>query len=519
MSAYSREAKSVRQLQLDNIKTPQRENYQSEEEYRNALIQTYNQLRNTEYNHIVLNECTKVYNIARDAKRNGEHENTQIWRGFRNYEVGDSAVVRTPELGRTIYGSKQDITENYASCAITAISLCSQCSAKMGYDGAQNLFQAQKRNNPAAPFTHINIANGTFLGCANNSASARDFCATESIAPYCTKHEEKITLQELMKSGEIKPGDMISIKTKNGATNTTSGYHAITIADITYDKTGNITHYTVHENNPRGLKTYNINDTNNYANYKVNTVSHVNNMINDRVANETNNKSIEELEQMVTSTKERTSNTINSLYEAETYMYNKQYAQTPQNDNDKVTTALLTSSEVKLELPEIEDDFNPNIGIAPIDIPTIQPEEIIQTNEVPTTENTEETITPKTFETQIIKPEIKDTPLELPKEIPVINISELQNKFNQRVDAKLTTSEPSISREDVATTMKKDATNIKPLLQQLKNKEIPNTNSNQTTNDNQQILELKIDSRGKTQLTTHKTMTVQQLQSMLQNRR
>ena len=531
MSAYSREAKSVRQLQLDNIKTPQRENYQSEEEYRNALIKTYNQLRNTEYNHIVLNECTKVYNIARDARRNGEHENTQIWRGFRNYEVGDSAVVRTPELGRTIYGSKQDITGNYASCAITAISVCSQCSAKMGYDGEENLIQAKKRNNPSDPFVNVHIANGTFSCCANNSASARDFCATESIAQYCTRHDEKNTLQELMLSGEIKPGDMVSIKTQRGATNTTTGYHAITIADITYDTNGNITHYTVHENNPRGLKTYDINDTNFYANYKINTVSHVNNMINDRIANETNGKSIEELEQMVASTRENTASTINSLYQAETEMYDKNYAQTPKNDFNKAVYTRLASSKVTLALPEIE--LNLEAKIAPIDIPPFHLEETStdkkevleeenEESEFPTTETLEtpqETIIPPILETEIIKPEAEIISQELPQEIPEINLSELQNKFDQKVDTRLTTSKPSISREDVATTMKEDFANIQPQLQQLKNKEIPNINSSQSANDNQQRLEIKVDAREAQTPTTNKSVNLQQLKAMLQNSR
>lgn len=531
MSAYSREAKSVRQLQLDNIKTPQRENYQSEEEYRNALIQTYNQLRNTEYNNIVLNECTKVYNVASDAKKNGEHENNLIWRGYKNYEVGDSAVVRTPQLGRTIYGTKQDITNPYASCAITAISVCSQCSAKMGYDGEENLIQAKKRNNPSDPFVNVHIANGTFSCCANNSASARDFCATESIAQYCTRHDEKNTLQELMLSGEIKPGDMVSIKTQRGATNTTTGYHAITIADITYDTNGNITHYTVHENNPRGLKTYDINDTNFYANYKINTVSHVNNMINDRIANETNGKSIEELEQMVASTRENTASTINSLYQAETEMYDKNYAQTPKNDFNKAVYTRLASSKVTLALPEIE--LNLEAKIAPIDIPPFHLEETStdkkevleeenEESEFPTTETLEtpqETIIPPILETEIIKPEAEIISQELPQEIPEINLSELQNKFDQKVDTRLTTSKPSISREDVATTMKEDFANIQPQLQQLKNKEIPNINSSQSANDNQQRLEIKVDAREAQTPTTNKSVNLQQLKAMLQNSR
>ena len=44
------------------------ENYASEEEYRQALLTSYEGLRSEEYKLIVQNECTKIYNLAMDAR-------------------------------------------------------------------------------------------------------------------------------------------------------------------------------------------------------------------------------------------------------------------------------------------------------------------------------------------------------------------------------------------------------------------------------------------------------------------
>ena len=570
MTNYPNRAKLHRLNYVDAISTPSREDYQSDEEYRNALIETYNTLRNTQYNYIVLDEATKVYNIAQVGKSHGQNENSLIWNdGYMKFNsdalpVDTFAVSRAPEIARTVYGTKRNISGEYASCAITAVSLASQCSGEMGYDGNENIIQVSQR--PAdVNSIRVEVANGSLFCCPTNSVSAKDFCATQSIKDHCYKYGNSVTLQELMSSGEIKVGDMVSIKTKSDATNTTSGYHAITIADIAYDTNGNVTHYTVHENNPRGLKTYPINSQNGYANYKVNTVSHMNDIMNEKISEETNGKSIEELEQMISSTKEATIARIESLHESETLTYNEGYQNsTRYTDNDnyaKIEAMNATmfannffNNKTELEFPEITDDFV--LGNAP-DYPTDyieqnQPHVLGHRPKQATTESVEEQTPPPvntnmqgldldapsqelpSTVSEINIPELKveeqtpppvnaniqkldlDVPsLELPSKIPEINLSELQSRFNKRVDTSSLGSKSTLERDDVATTMKDDYANAKPKFEQLNSNEIPVMEFTPASNEAQAKFELRLGSR-KTP-TTAPQISLQQLQLLRQN--
>ena len=82
------------------------ENFNSEEEYRAALLNQYEDLRYQEYNYTVRNETLKAYNLSCDGRKAGINPNN-AWGGYHEYpqflkqhtEHADSAQVQQfPEL-------------------------------------------------------------------------------------------------------------------------------------------------------------------------------------------------------------------------------------------------------------------------------------------------------------------------------------------------------------------------------------------------------------------------------------
>jgi len=172
----------------------------------------------------------------------------------------------------------------------------------------------------------------------------------------------------------------------------------------------------------------------------------------------------------------------------------------------------MSSGEIKVG----DDDFV--LGNAP-DYPTDyieqnQPHVLGHPPKQATPENVEEQ-TPPPVNANIQKLDLDVPSPEMPSKIPEISLSELQSRFNKRVDTSSLGSKSTLERDDVATTMKDDYANAKPKLEQLNSNEIPVMEFTPASNEAQAKFELRIGTR-KTP-TTAPQISLQQLQLLRQN--
>lgn len=298
------------------------ENFATEEEYRGALLDAYQKLRQIEYETTVKNECLKVYNINLDGKKRGISNNIGTCTGYRqapelNKQVADSALVySTTNASMCLYGKPRPLTmTNLNSCALTAASICQKVSDEMDYTNDQNLMQVKYR--------------GAKPGLKGNILAAQGLA--HSVPPeYCFTPKTRVSTRELIANGTLNAGDMICVPTGRGATNTSTGYHAMTIADVQKDENGNVTGYIMQGSNNNQFSYYSINDKNPklMTNRPLYNAVTCHQWIQDKITEEANNlKNLPttEIEQSLAKTKERTAENIKQLQETEKYNFEKGY--------------------------------------------------------------------------------------------------------------------------------------------------------------------------------------------------
>lgn len=295
------------------------ENFNSEEEYRAALLNQYEDLRYQEYNYTVRNETLKAYNLSCDGRKAGINPNN-AWGGYHEYpqflrqhtEHADSAQVqqfpelcRNPKYMNSHKNIKKDGTVKSVgayTCAITSTALQMQICDKMGYDN-------------------------------NNIVIDKTCYASATGAATCVPKQYQIngdgkTLNQMVLAGEISVGDEVSIypkpnnKKKDNTVITASGKHCITIASINRDKNGEIIGFTYQANNVEAFRDVDIHDNSGQGGKLVYNAVKTHVWMEDKIKEERtqlSQKTTEELAAEVSATRQRTGDLIDNLQKTEQY--------------------------------------------------------------------------------------------------------------------------------------------------------------------------------------------------------
>lgn len=479
-----------------------KEDFTSEEEYRKALLKTYEGLRAKEYEFTVQNECTKVYNLARDAKAAGVSENAGVWNGYHGYinapkiseeekqrrqeQVQNCAIARAPQMGKKCLGMS-NFQGN--SCAITAASLTAEISARMGYDGNDNLMISKFRG--AKPSLQNNLV--AAQGVARCDSIPQKYQITpKPVKQSSQKTAQKPTLNQMIANGTLGVGDAFSVPTGRGATNTSTGYHAMTIASVEKDEKGKVVGYTLQTNNSAHFSYHSIKETKSFGGQPVYNAVNTSNWMQDKIKQESQNLqnlSTAEIEAKIAATRQNTLITIAELEQTETYNATKGYAQNiaglytmnleakkqqlqqtpvPQTPEQQQTPVPEQNATQQTPVPEQN---------ASQQTPVSEPENNLETSETatPTTAKTSETTyTPE--ERNALKAELK---AQVPSPSPIANdFKQAPFVIHVGVDGSL----KYIHEEDtrpVKEAMRQDAKD-KGISVSQKNNEAP-TNENQNT--------------------------------------
>lgn len=286
-----------------------KENYASEEEYKQALINQYGKLKQQRYEYTCYNEGAKAYNFTREVTKDTscggtKAMNAEIWSGCERYlskhpdmkeQFNDSCYARVvPSVTNTLQNTKST-TMN--CCAVSSKSLVSKISAEMGYDGKDNFVTPQ---HGSKAYLH-RAANGII-----NDAEYKDY-------------KEQGNLWDLIDKGKIGPGDMYCIRTSQNATNTTTGYHAKTVVAVERDANGKLISYTTHGNNNTDFSVVTAR-----TNTVVNAVS-TNKWMAGKIKEEQQKMQqmdVAEIKAMVADEKQKTNGVIDNLRSTESNLFN-----------------------------------------------------------------------------------------------------------------------------------------------------------------------------------------------------
>lgn len=306
--AYFVEAKAQhRKNELDaEFPTLQQKDFASETEYKQALITQYGNLRNQHYEYVCYNEGVKAYYLARDITNstgNRKQMNIEIWSDCRSFaekykdravEISDSCYARVnSHVTNTLNNSRN---ENLNCCAVTSKALISQVSAEMGYDNENNFIKPQHGNNA---YFHRG-ANG-FLSDPNNNGYIR-----------------KGNLWDLIEEGKVGVGSGIS-KHVGQASNTSSGYHVLTVIGIERDEKGKLVNYTLQGNNNTSLSVMTANSK--HPNV---SAADTNAWMQERIHSEQEqmaNMTVEQIQTRIAQEKKQTENTITELQKTEKNLF------------------------------------------------------------------------------------------------------------------------------------------------------------------------------------------------------
>lgn len=324
------------------IKT--RSDFESDDAYKSYLLDSYVALRQSEYQYTVRNETMKVYDLACDgAKCTGLTDNDQVWNGYRAYinsaktpeekqrrqaQVNDCAIGRAPAMGSVCMNGTSGIVKGkYHCCAITSSAITAQISAKMGYDGEDNLVIAKYRGDN--PGRRNNIVGAPYISHADSIQNNIKVIPEMQRTPVKNKNQP-LTLNQMVKTGKLGVGDSVSLKMSEGG-NTSTGCHAMVIADITKDDNGNVTSYILQANNNRRFATVNVNNSKDYfGSRKVVDCIKTNAWANAKIGSEKENLnqlSVAELEAKVVEQRGKTESVIGELAATERYNVQKGYYQ------------------------------------------------------------------------------------------------------------------------------------------------------------------------------------------------
>ena len=303
---------NARMSSLNNDYSPlSRDDYLSDEAYREALVGQYNMCREQKFQYTVENEAMKAYNVAfgENKKAGVSVQNRRAWGGYSETRIErDSCYREIPNLASAINGSPLVEDFNGECCAISSTSYTQCISDRMGYQGRNNLIVGKSR-----------WINGD-VGRENNGFSANWIHYMDSIPPQYTSATEgsvrpgghmigDMTLNEAVSQGIIDPGDEFSIRiSAESEDRVTSGCHAMFLVSVDKDSAGNVVSYTLGGNNPPTLEVIDPNNNDSKINGKINfgsrsvvSVVHTADWVREQDARHVENMSIEELEAAVSS--------------------------------------------------------------------------------------------------------------------------------------------------------------------------------------------------------------------------
>lgn len=269
------------------------------------------------YNFVDEEEPTSVEVINQDIEDNPDFSYSLYWEGDSAVSV-NNAAIEVSDCHQT--NAARPVSKSH-HCAMTGLRIVTGISNRLGYSGDNNFADGAWAGANAGLIHGRNAGTGV-TGCKGAICNGK----------YSVPRKGK-TLKQLILSGEIGPGDIISTGKDNGSgnSNKVSGYHVLTVASINKDANGNIIGYTLMDNNGGPTKTrleaHSINDKFS-SNQVLYTKTHQ--WANDMFSKEMKGKSAEELQQMIAQSKERMcSNIIPDLTRNElTLMCDETYLET-----------------------------------------------------------------------------------------------------------------------------------------------------------------------------------------------
>lgn len=285
-----------------NFPTLDRSQYPSEAEYRQALIDQYQQMRQAEYQYVCHTEGIKAYDVSISICQrtgNSSYMNRATWNGCQNVmqrypdmseAISDSCYVRIPDhVTNTLNGG------NYNCCSVSSKALESQISAEMGYDGNQNFVK----------FYNDSRGNSSYHRAANGFVND----------PACQGYVASGSLWNMIESGKVGPGATVAIPSRN----TGSGYHAKTVIAVNYDNNGKVKSYVLQGNNSNSLEV--VTQKTKYSNVRA---ADMNRWMANKLQNEAqniNSMSTEALEAAVSRERSTVSRRINEQQAAEEHLF------------------------------------------------------------------------------------------------------------------------------------------------------------------------------------------------------
>ncbi len=211
-----------RKQELDeNFPPLKREDFASTEEYRNALLSQYRQLRQQQYESICLSEGTTAFDAA--VRCNG-NMNRDIFNKKKGM-VSDSLAYRKIAQG-DIVGNASRYSGSYC-CAVSACAVEAAICERMGVE--------------------------SLVKCDADNLSAANLAPFPNDLKISGKGKK--TLWNLIEQGKVGPGDQIS----RDSNSSNSGKHAEVIVAVNYDENGKLKNYVIQANNRTKLQVIDAN--------------------------------------------------------------------------------------------------------------------------------------------------------------------------------------------------------------------------------------------------------------------
>lgn len=283
-----------------------REDFVDDNEYKVALANQYQAMREYEFDLACRRETLDMYNVSKDLESQGVPSDSWVWSGT---SVGRSVTSAGPDSyvlnGEVVPGV--DGQSGDPSCAAAACRVNNNIGDRFGV----NL-----RDEYVGGYNSISMHDGT---------------------PFRESGEGKEFLYEMIEQGNIDAGTMITRTRQNG-----SG-HAYTVAGVIRDEDGKITNIALQANNGNSCRVYSVDDfvdtlyneaRSSGANFYVTGMKK---FANSAVVAEldSSQQSPEELQALISQTRGRIDDNIEALQQIEqtTLTFNSSYASFMQLEN------------------------------------------------------------------------------------------------------------------------------------------------------------------------------------------
>ena len=288
----------------DSFPQLKREQFTSDEAYREALLEQYRTMRQQEYQYVCLNEGIKAYDVTLSIcarTRNAKAMNRACWNGctkvMQQYPdlqefIADSCYVRIPtDVTNSLAGG------NESCCAVASKALESKISAEMGFDGSDNFIKPYHKGD----------------GKSSCHRAANGFMQD----PACKGYTAQGNLWNLLQQGKVGPGATIAVRNGNI---TESGYHAKTIIAVNYDDKGKLKSYVLQANNANRLEV--ITGPHMYNNVLVGDMNRWMTEQLNREAQQKRELSTDELAQAIEQERAKLSQRVSDLEKTESRLFN-----------------------------------------------------------------------------------------------------------------------------------------------------------------------------------------------------